>query len=74
METSETADTHSLVHVHICTSCGRVSRRDEPDGTPDARGVYRCSACGHAGPLNIQIVSEMDPAIQATRPTEACGD
>ena len=38
METSETADTHSLVHVHICTSCGRVSRRDEPDGTPDARG------------------------------------
>jgi len=70
----ETADSHHLVHVHVCVSCGRASRRDEPDGTPDARGVYRCSSCGHAGPLNIQIVCEPNPAFQASRPAEACGD
>ena len=72
--TFETTDSQNLVHVHVCASCGRASRRDEPDGTPDARGVCHCSLCGHAGPLSIAIVSETDPVIQANRPTEACGD
>jgi hypothetical protein len=72
--TFQTTDSQNLVHVHVCASCWRVSRREEADGTPDARGIYHCSSCGYAGPLSIQIVSGTDPAIQANRPTEACGD
>jgi len=71
---SETTDNQHLVHMHVCASCGRASRRDEPDGTPDACGVLHCSSCGHAGPLNVQIVCETDPAIRTSRPTETGAD
>jgi len=56
----DTTDSGGLVHVHVCNSCGRASRREERDGTPDAFGVYHCSSCGHAGPLRVQIMSETD--------------
>jgi ribosomal protein L37AE/L43A len=53
-------DSQSLVHVHVCHSCGRASRREDRDGTPDAFGVFHCSSCGHEGPLRVQIMSESD--------------
>jgi hypothetical protein len=60
-----TAEPHAKepIHVHICTSCGNVSRRDDPDGVPDLTGVFRCSQCGHEGPLNIQIIDSDDPRL-----------
>jgi len=51
------------IHVHQCTSCGKVSRRDEPDGIPDPLGAFHCSTCEHVGPLNLQIVEESDPRL-----------
>ncbi len=51
------------IHVHQCPSCGKVSRREEPDGIPDPLGVLQCSTCGHVGPLNLQIVEESDPRL-----------
>jgi hypothetical protein len=49
-----------LVHAHICPICGRASRREDPDGMPDAAGVFHCSQCGHEGPLNIAVIEEID--------------
>ena len=57
-------DSQSLVDVHVCHSCGRASRREERDGTPDAFGVFHCSSCGHAGPLRVQIMSEADAEMR----------
>ena len=51
------------IHVHQCTLCGKVSRRDEPDGAPDPLGAFRCSTCGHVGPLDLQIIKESDPRL-----------
>ncbi len=34
--TQDKTDSPGLVHVHVCDSCGRASRREERDGTPDA--------------------------------------
>ena len=50
----------SLIHAHICPDCGRAARRDEPDGTPDAAGVFHRSQCGHEGPLNEAVIEETD--------------
>ena len=41
-----------LVYAHVCSKCGRASRREELDGMPDTAGVFHCSECGHQGPLN----------------------
>jgi hypothetical protein len=53
-----------LVHVHICVVCGRVSRREDPDGMPDAAGVFHCSQCGHEGPLNEAVIEETDERLR----------
>lgn len=53
-----------LVHVHICVTCGRASRREDPDGMPDAVGVFRCSQCGHEGPLNESVIEETDARLR----------
>jgi hypothetical protein len=61
--TQDKGDSQGLVHVHACGSCGRASRREERDGTPDAFGVFHCSSCGHGGPLRVQIMSESDAEV-----------
>jgi len=61
---SDNHGTEHLIHVHACTSCGRASRREERDGIPDAAGIYHCSFCGHEGPLNVQIIDDMDSRLQ----------
>ena len=63
-----------LVHAHVCAACGRASRREDPDGTADAFGVFHCSSCGHAGPLNVEIMSETDSRFQTSLPTEVYAD
>ena len=62
--TQDKSDSPGLIHVHVCDSCGRASRREERDGTPDAFGVFHCSSCGHAGPLRVQIMSEADAEMR----------
>jgi hypothetical protein len=32
--TQDKTDSPGLIHVHVCDSCGRASRREERDGTP----------------------------------------
>ncbi len=53
-----------LVHVHICLACDRASRREDPDGMPDAAGVFHCSQCGHQGPLNEAVIEETDERLR----------
>ena len=53
-----------LVHSHICPSCGRASRREDPDGMPDAAGAFHCSQCGHEGPLNDAVIEETDERLR----------
>ena len=62
--TNESDDSNPLIHVHVCATCGRVSRREEPDGTPDGAGVFYCSFCGHAGPLNEDFVQINDEKLK----------
>jgi hypothetical protein len=57
------AEAERPVPVHICTGCGRVSRRDDPDGIPESTGVFRCTRCGHEGPLNVHILDARDPRL-----------
>ena len=45
----------NLLHVHVCNQCGHVLRREELDSRQVASGVIRCTKCGVAGPLNIEI-------------------
>ena len=53
-----------LIHGHICLSCGRASRREDPDGMPDAAGVFHCSQCGHQGSLNEAVIEETDERLR----------
>jgi ribosomal protein L37AE/L43A len=53
-----------LTHAHICPECGRASRREDPDGMPDAAGVFHCSQCGHEGPLNEAVIEETDERLR----------
>jgi hypothetical protein len=55
------------VHVHICASCGKVARRDDPDGVPDVTGIFRCSVCGHEGPLNSHVIDPDDPRLDVSQ-------
>jgi ribosomal protein L37AE/L43A len=59
-ENSESRVAIQLIHAHICPKCDRASRREDPDGVPDAAGVFHCSQCGHEGPLNEAIIEETD--------------
>ena len=63
---SEEPQTEELIHVHVCIGCGRVSQRDDPDGIPDVMGIYRCSLCGHEGPLNVHVIPRSDPRLIVT--------
>ena len=58
--TGATQSRKHFLSVQVCTSCGGVSRREEISGTADASGILHCSICGHAGPLNDQVVAEDD--------------
>ena len=53
-----------LIHVHICAMCGRVSRREEKDGTPDSAGLFHCSSCGHVGNLNEDFIEIHDDRLK----------
>jgi len=53
-----------LIHVHVCLKCGRASRREDPDGTPDVAGVFHCSQCEHEGPLNEAVIEETDERLR----------
>ena len=55
--------TRKFVSVHVCIACGNVTRREEKDGSADANGVFHCSICGHAGPLNDRIVGDDDARL-----------
>ena len=44
-----------LVPVHACLSCGKASKRSDTDGVPNPSGIFKCSACGYEGRLNIEI-------------------
>ena len=59
----KTIENRKFVSVHVCTACDRMTRREEEDGSADANGVFHCSVCGHAGPLNDQIVAEDDSRL-----------
>ena len=45
----------TFVPVHVCMHCGKSSRRSDTDGVPNPSGIFKCSACGYAGQLNIEI-------------------
>ena len=61
----ENESTVELVHVHVCAACGHASRREDPDGTPDARGIFCCSKCEHEGPLNDRILGVNDARLKS---------
>jgi ribosomal protein L37AE/L43A len=44
-----------FVPVHVCLSCGKPSRRSDIDGVPNPSGIFKCSACGYEGQLNIEV-------------------
>jgi hypothetical protein len=54
-----------LVHVHVCALCGHAARREDPDGSPDSRGIFHCSRCGHEGPLNDRILDVNDARLKS---------
>ncbi len=45
----------SLIHVHVCTHCGSVLRREQVDSRQVASGMFHCPKCGLEGPLNLEI-------------------
>lgn len=44
-----------LVAVHVCIKCGQISERRDVDGLPHPSGIFKCSACGYEGQLNVEI-------------------
>jgi hypothetical protein len=54
----------SLIHAHICPVCGRASRREDPDGIPNAADVFYCSQWGHEGSLNEAVIQETDERLR----------
>ena len=49
------ATSTKLMPVHACLGCGKASRRLDSDGVPNPSGIFKCSACGYEGRLNIEI-------------------
>ncbi len=46
---------NKLTPVHVCQVCGSIARRDDSDGLPTPSGLFRCSLCGHEGPLHVEV-------------------
>ena len=49
-----------LVHVHQCSSCGRLSLPEQFSARDSVRGVYECPFCDVSEALNFRIVSRLD--------------
>jgi hypothetical protein len=45
-----------LSAVHVCRSCGAGTERSGVSLASMINGLVRCRACGHEGPLNIEIL------------------
>jgi DNA-directed RNA polymerase subunit RPC12/RpoP len=45
-----------LSAVHVCRSCGAGTERSGVSLESMINGLVRCRACGHEGPLNIEIL------------------
>jgi len=48
--------TAQLSAVHVCRSCGEGTERSGVSLESMINGLVRCRACGHEGPLNIEIL------------------
>lgn len=53
----------ALIHVHVCSQCGRGFRREVFEGRMHSTGIFACPNCGTEGPLNIEIreLGEFEP-------------
>jgi ribosomal protein L37AE/L43A len=65
MASDSNSSQRELSQFHVCIHCGRVSRRDEFDGTAVVTGIYPCSKCGQDGPLNI-VIRDVESAATGT--------
>jgi hypothetical protein len=54
----------SLLHVHVCSHCTHVFRREEVEGRVHTTGLFICLRCGREGPLNIEIREMNDDESQ----------
>ena len=52
----EQSDKADLVHVHQCSSCGRLSSPEQFSSRANIRGVYECPFCRFSEALNVKIV------------------
>ncbi len=50
-----------FMHVHVCTHCGYVLRREEVDSRQVASGMFHCPKCDLDGPLNVEIREVAEP-------------
>lgn len=48
----------SLVHAHVCRTCGHAQRREDVDNRAIGSGLIECSCCGLRGALNLQVLEE----------------
>lgn len=53
----------ALVHVHVCVHCGHARRREEVDGREVGSGILHCPSCEADGPLNIEIRTAAELAV-----------
>jgi len=64
-----------LIAVHICQSCETATERAAVNAESMISGLVRCPACGHEGPLNIEIRDRKAPTkrppMRATDPSGA---
>lgn len=46
----------SLVHVHQCSSCGRLTLPEKFSARDMVRGLYECPSCHASESLNVKVV------------------
>ncbi len=50
----------TLIHVHQCSSCGRLCPPEDFSARDSITGLYECPHCHHTEALHVQIVPETD--------------
>ena len=59
MDRDETSAS-DLIHVHLCSSCGRFSLPEQFSSRDNVRGLYECPFCRWTEALNVQVVSRTE--------------
>ncbi len=49
-----------LVHVHECSSCGRLGVPEQFSARDNVIGLFECPFCHSFQTLNIKIVSQLE--------------